>query len=323
MIERVCQGNPRPEGYTDQKGRFSFQLGQNNQVLADASVSNSGDVFDHSSGAGRGGMGMGGRGISERDLMGCEIRASLAGFRSDVVSLAGRRSLDNPDVGTIVLHRLAKVDGFTFSATSAYAPKDAKKAYEKGRELAKKKKLEEAEKQLQKAVDEYPKYAAAWYELGMVYQTQQRVDDARRCYTESLKADEKYVNPYAQLALLSAAQQKWDETIDWSSKLIRLNPYHSPQIYFFNAMALLNTKKLNEAEESAREAVKLDANERIPRIRYLLGIVLAQKGNFKESAELMKYYLQKSPNAGDAETVKQQLADIERMIRPQEASAKP
>src|SRR6266849_5875234 len=27
VIERVCNGSPRAEGYTDAKGRFSFQLG--------------------------------------------------------------------------------------------------------------------------------------------------------------------------------------------------------------------------------------------------------------------------------------------------------
>ena len=43
-IERVCNGNPRPEGYTDTKGRFSFELGRNSAMMADAST-NSGS-FD-------------------------------------------------------------------------------------------------------------------------------------------------------------------------------------------------------------------------------------------------------------------------------------
>ena len=29
VIERVCNGNARPEGYTDSKGRFSFEVGRN------------------------------------------------------------------------------------------------------------------------------------------------------------------------------------------------------------------------------------------------------------------------------------------------------
>ena len=41
-IERVCSTNSvRAEGYTDSKGRFSFNLGQNNGVFADASTSDS------------------------------------------------------------------------------------------------------------------------------------------------------------------------------------------------------------------------------------------------------------------------------------------
>src|SRR5262249_39735032 len=38
VIERVCNGQPRPEGYTDSKGRFSFQLGQNSAMMMDAST---------------------------------------------------------------------------------------------------------------------------------------------------------------------------------------------------------------------------------------------------------------------------------------------
>ena len=113
-MELLCGGNARPQGYTDSKGRFSFQLGQNADVMADASYS-----------PGFGGPGAGpmtqnpNANVRPRDLNGCELRASLAGFRSDSVSLATRRSLDDPDVGTIILHRMANVEGLTVSATSA------------------------------------------------------------------------------------------------------------------------------------------------------------------------------------------------------------
>src|SRR5262245_19909823 len=45
VIERVCNGNPRAEAYTDSKGRFSFQLGQNHGMMQDASMSSSRDDF--------------------------------------------------------------------------------------------------------------------------------------------------------------------------------------------------------------------------------------------------------------------------------------
>ena len=71
-------------------------------------------------------------GQSDRRLWGCELRAALPGFRSDVIRSPTIHYMDNPDIGTIILHRLGKVDGFTISVVSALAPKDARKAYEKG-----------------------------------------------------------------------------------------------------------------------------------------------------------------------------------------------
>ncbi|MBC7924477.1 MAG: hypothetical protein H7039_02370, partial [Bryobacteraceae bacterium] len=74
QIERVCNGVARPEQWTDSKGRFSFQLGQNNAMLADASTSTGDGIFGGGGGGfpGRGGMGGagGGRQITERDLIG-------------------------------------------------------------------------------------------------------------------------------------------------------------------------------------------------------------------------------------------------------------
>jgi tetratricopeptide (TPR) repeat protein len=315
IIERVCGATVRPEGYTDTKGRFNFQLGQNQGMMADASMSSLGDSMGPGMPSRGGGGMMGGRGgFNERDLSGCELRATLPGFRSEVVNLSGRRALDNPDVGTIILHRLAKVEGFTFSATTAYAPKDAKKAYEKGTQLVKKKKLDEAEKELQKAVDSYPKFAAAWYELGTVYQQQKKFTEAKEAYQQSLKADEKYVNPYAQLARLAGAEGKWPETSEYAEKVIKLNPYFSPEIYYINAVANFNLSKFSEAEENAREAAKQDAQHRNPRINHLLGVILAQKEAYPEAAENMRTFLKRVPEGPDADNVKKQLAEVERRM---------
>lgn len=319
VIERICNGVVRPEGYTDSKGRFSFQLGQNQHMIGDASIGS--DTMGGGMGMpGRGGPMMGGgfggqgRGISERELMGCELRASLAGFQSPVVNLSGRRAMDNPDVGTIVLRRLAKVEGFTFSATSAFAPKNAKKAYEKGLKAKKKKKWAEAEEHLQKAVGEYDKYAAAWYELGTIYQQQTKLEPAREAYLNSIKADEKYVTPYAQLARIAGHEKKWQDASDYAARVIRLNPYFSPEIYFLNSVAHLNMNKLDAAEENAREALKLDPEGRNPRVNQLLGVVLAQKAAYPEAAENLRAFLKRVPEGPEADNVKKQLAEVERLM---------
>jgi len=317
QIERVCHGNRRPEAWTDSKGRFSFQLGQNQHMMADASVSSGADSFGGfgNQGSRQGNMGgpMGQR-VSERDLMGCEIQASLPGYRSEVVNLSGRRMMDNPDVGTILMKRIAGVEGLTTSMTTLQAPKDAKKAFDKSKDLFKRKKMAEAQKELEKAVQIYPKYAVAWFQLGLIHQEEKRVEEARSAYQQALTADAKYVNPYLQLATISLGEQKWQDVADHTNRLIKLNPVDFPQAFFYNSVANYNLQKFDLAEESAREAVKLDTHHRMPKAQHILGVLLAMKNDYSGAAEHMRGYLQFAPMATDSDVVRKQLGEIEKRL---------
>ena len=321
VVERVCNGQPRPEGYTDSKGRFSFQLGQNMGMIPDASVGSAADSMG-GFGSTSGSFGRSRTGVTERDLMGCELRATLPGFRSDVVNLAGRRLMDNPDVGTIVLRRLGNVEGTTISATTLQAPKDARKAFEKATEALRKKKTDEAQKNLEKAVQLYPQYATAWYELGALYQQQNNAAQAREAYGKSLAADAKFMKPYLQLALLAAQEQKWQEVADTTDRLLALDAYDYPRAWFFNAVANFNLRKIDAAEKSIRQGLKLDTQHSIPKLNHLLGIILFNKQDFTGASEHLRSYLQHAPNAQDADTVRKQLAELDK-VTGQAAAAQP
>lgn len=327
VIERVCNGSVRPEGYTNSKGHFNIELGRNNTIMADASTSTGLDdgIFGRSSGAGgrpsMGGFGGATTGINERDLMGCEIRATLPGFRSESVNLSGRRFMDNPDIGTIILRRLANVEGYTFSMTTALAPKEAKKSYEKGLDLIKKKKLPEALAEIEKATTAYPKYAIAWYDLGRLYEAQKRPDDAARAFESSIAADGKYVKPYMNLAYIQAQRKEWDKTAETSAKGIKLNPFEYPQLHYINAVSNYNLGKLDDAEKAAREASKLDAKGQMPRVDQLLGVILAQKNDIKGAKESFANYLKKDPDSADAQQVRAQLARLDAPPEPPKPAA--
>lgn len=329
VIESVCNGVVRQQAYTDSKGRFSFQWGQNTHLMMDASTSTFDSQMPMGAAGGMGGgmggnRGMGplGRGVPE-NLMGCELRASLAGFRSDLLSLAGRRPMDNPEVGAIVLHRLGNVEGTTISVTSLQAPKDAKKAYEKGTEAFRKKKWADAQKNLEKAVQIYPKYAAAWFELGQVYHERKNVEQARAAYLKSLEADPKFLKPYMQMAVISANEQKWDEVERYTAELLRLDPFDFAPAYFYNSVANFNLRKFDAAERSAREGIKLDTQNHLPKMQHVLGIILANKRDYVGAAQYLRGYLQHAPNAQDADLVRRQLTEIERFAGPPASQAQP
>jgi tetratricopeptide (TPR) repeat protein len=322
VIERVCSGVVRPEAYTDSKGRFSFQLGQNTAMLADASVGSASDPLDWGNQP-SGASGRSGRTVTERDLMACELRASLPGFRSDVVSLAGRRIMDNPDIGVIVLRRLGHVEGTTISMTSLQAPKDAKKAYDKGLEAVRKKKFEEAQTQFEKAVQGHPRYAAAWFELGMIFERLKNPGQARKAYGEALRADSKYVKPYLQLAMLAVQERQWQEAAETTARILKLNPVDFPSAYFYHSVANFNLRNLEAAEKSARAALKLDTQHRVPKLEHLLGVILANQQDYAGAAEHMKSYIERAPDASDVDVVRKQLVEIEKLLAGRAAGQPP
>ncbi|MEO8663132.1 MAG: tetratricopeptide repeat protein [Bryobacteraceae bacterium] len=319
LIERTCGGTARPEGYTDSKGRFSIELGRNSQMYADASTSSPSDMLSTGPNNNPGG----GRMITERDLMACELRASLVGYRSDIVQLAGRRTLDNPEVGTIILHRLANVEGYTISATTQMAPKDAKKAYEKGLDQMKKNKLAEAKVSLEKAVEGYPKYAVAWNELGRIHEADNNMEEARKAYAAAIAADSRFVKPYVQLSGIAMREKKWQDAVDTTNTLIKLDPYDFPSAYYYNAIANLNLQNIDAAEKSARECVKLDAGHTIPKANHVLGVVLANKHDYAGAAASMKAYLALVPDGRDGEFVRKQLADVEQSLAAKASDPRP
>ena len=323
-IQLVCRGMPRTVAFTGPKGSFSADLNNrmNSAMFADASQPYGGGFDDMNRGSGttssqgRGAFGMGGNGLTERDLMGCDLQAYLPGFRSDVEHLASRHSMDNPDIGTLVLRRMANVEGLTISMTSALAPKDAKKAFEKARNEEKKQKWANAQGELEKAVSMYPKYAAAWHELGNVQLAQKDNEAARKSYAQALEADSKFVSPYLQLAIMAARDQKWEEVATDTDRLLRLNPVDFPQAWLYNALANYYLQKMDVAEKSARDGISHDPNHRYPKMHHLLGVLLAQKQDFTASAENLRAYLKYSPQATDADLVKKQLAEIEKAAGP-------
>jgi Tfp pilus assembly protein PilF len=314
-IERVCGAGQHLEAHTDSKGRFSFQLGANSALDTSAEDSGAGGSFGRPGGGGGGyspfSRNGSNQGMGNDGLFACEIRAAYPGYRSDTIPLANRRSLDDPELGTIILHRLANVKGSTISLTTAQAPKAAQKNYEKGLQLTEKGKFEEAEKHFLEATDTYPKFAAAWFALGQVQQRQNKAGDARKSYQSAIEADGKYVSPYEQLALLAAQGGNWEETANYSKTAIDLNPVEFPSAFWFNAVANYNLKKSDDAEKSAKALVKLDTRHRYPQVESMLAQFAVNRADYPEAATHLKAYLTLVPNAKDADALKAELMKIE------------
>jgi tetratricopeptide (TPR) repeat protein len=302
MIQTICRGQRHSEIYSDLNGSFSFRFGDPAQsaaaAISDASSSNV---------TNRAGM------QSSLDLLDCQLQAELAGFSSQAVELNTRMGLmSNIDVGRVPLHRLAQVEGTSISVTSALAPAAAKKAFEKGLEQEKKSKWDDAQKSFEKAVQIYPRYATAWYQLGRLQLRKNDAPSARHSFEQSLAADPKYVNPYDGLAHLAMQDRDWQSVIDITSRLISLNPVNFPDAYYDNAVANYSLKHFDDAEKSALQGIRVDEAHQIPKLQYVLSVILLQKQNYRAASEHMQLFLSLAKQPDEIDLAKKGLAEIER-----------
>ncbi|HEV3329338.1 MAG TPA: tetratricopeptide repeat protein [Bryobacteraceae bacterium] len=316
-IQLVCGGSPYTEGYTNRQGDFSITLGASPATAQqDASSNGFPDTTSGSPGTLNGNNNTFSTtpGLSDRPWAYCDIRAQLAGYQSQSVSLMNRRAMDDPNVGTILLHRIGQSEGTMVSATTLAAPKSARKAYEKALELVKKKKFDDAQASLTKAVEEYPRYAAAWSELGMLEASKGDTATAQHAFDQAIQADPKYVPPYVEMSLMELRAHQWQAVSETSEKALRLDPFNYPQAYFFNAMAHYNLQQMDAAEESARRAQKLDTRHQIPEVSHLISVILAARHDYQGAAVEMRDYLKFAPQAEDAADARSQLERFEKLI---------
>jgi tetratricopeptide (TPR) repeat protein len=309
MIQTICRGQRRSQTYTNSRGFFSFQMGDSRSAAA-ASISDassSGAPIRSSS-------------SSTSDVSECQLQAELAGFTSQPVEMGGHADMTSAvDLGRVPLHRLAHVDGTSISVTSALAPAPAKKAFEKGLEQAKKNKWDDAQKSFEKAVQIYPKYATAWYQLGWLQVRKPDLPSAKHSFEQSVAADPKYVNPYDGLAQIAMQANDWHAVIDVTSKLISLNPVNFPDAYYDNSVANCYLGNFDDGQKSALQGIRVDENHQIPRLQYLLAMILLHKQDFQGAAEHMQLYLHLATQPDEIELAKRGLAEIEK----DSASAKP
>jgi TolA-binding protein len=300
-IERVCSGVFHREGYTDSKGQFQIEMGR--QIEQDASEGDSRTGGPNQSRA------VGRATVSRYE--GCELRAILPGFLSTSVTLHMEDDFGQVRAGTIVLTRQENVQGSTISLVSLAAPKNARQAYEKGRKADLEKKFSEAEKELNKAVEAYPRYAAAWFLLGEVHRVQLQPDLAIKDYSQAIACEPLFVSPYLGLTIIDVDRKNWPEVQRLTDQLIRLNEFAYPVAYYFNSAANFNLGRLEAAERSALKFQSMDRDHRTPQVARLLAMILEAKQDYAGAAQQLRNYLSLVPDSPQAEAIKAEAQRLE------------
>jgi len=318
-IERVCGPSVVRVGYTDAKGFFNFQLTEILPTMPDASEN--GRAASNGSVAPFSGSGIrlqlpSGNVIfppSALSTLGaCDLRGSLAGFRSTSVMIQTTGAETFVHVGTMVLLSV-ETQKTSQSATSMNAPKAARKAYQRASAHLQKSKFTDAQADLEQAVKLYPRYADAWSDLGWLREQQNHLEEAREAFLKAREADDNFAAAYVGLASVAVHQFKWTDAQEFSSRGVQLNSRDFPVAYYYNAVANFQLGKLDKAENSARTAEKLDVRHTLPQVNLLLGSILATKLAYAAAADQLRLYLTVLPQASNAEKVRERMAELERL----------
>jgi hypothetical protein len=332
LVERVCNNRVRQEVYASLHGDFSMQLGSRADSFPEASA----DPTSPYGVASKDSV----MGISRRELTNCELRVSASGFRSRVISLLDLDTFGSRiDVGIIVMQRGTKIEGMTLSATPYKAPKDARRAYEKGLQAERNGKLADARKYFETAVETYPSFANAWFQLGTVLQKENQTDAARTAYTQATTTNSTFLPPYLSLASMAYEAENWTEVLKFTSHILDLDPSnHAADVtgytldldpsnyaeaYFYNAVANYKLNKIEAAEKSGLRAEHVDLRTRYPELHLLLAEIFARKNNYALAITEIQTYLALAPHAKDADQVREQLAKLERLNNSVPTSEKP
>jgi len=209
----------------------------------------------------------------------------------------------------------------TISVTDLRTPKDARKAYEKAQHALQKRELAEAQAELERAVHLYPQYAAAWTDLGWLYAQQNRLEPARHAFAQARSADQNFVPAYLGLAGVAMRESKWPEVVELSARATRLDGADFPAAFYLNSLGNFQLGKLENAEGSARKAEGFDPRHAWPQVSLLLGVILAQKQDYNGAAAEFKSYLKSAPKAANADKVRHQLAELEKLTAAESKAA--
>jgi Tfp pilus assembly protein PilF len=249
----------------------------------------------------------------ETKYEGCMVRGSVAGFRSNSVTITAHNLRDEPNLGTITLSPKARGGGTELSTTTQAAPSNAMKAFEKAREEWIAQNPDGAEKNLKKAVQLYPAFAQAWLQLGKIQEASEP-QAARESFSKAMFADPKFILPYEQLAALAVQGEKWQEAVDNTNHALELDPAGTPQLWYYDALAKFQLGKTDEANVSASNELAMDPRHSVPNAEQLVAVILARKADYAGALQHLKNSLTYLPAGPQADLVKQQIVQLETKV---------
>jgi tetratricopeptide (TPR) repeat protein len=195
------------------------------------------------------------------------------------------------------------------SVTTLAAPPVARKAYERAaREMGKERPdVGRAATELQKAVTQYPSFAAAWYFLGGIRLVLNDADSARRAFESALAADPKFPYPYLPLAAIELSARRFAEAARLTDSVLQFD-HRLFQAHYYRALANSTLGRYEKARQSIREIVDSGNDRLYPGVHAILAVILTKESDFPSAANEYRRFLELDPGSPAAGSAREYLA---------------
>jgi tetratricopeptide (TPR) repeat protein len=226
----------------------------------------------------------------------------------------GMERPESTSEGACSLWAVEEMQRATVTTDALQVPEKAKGEFGKACGDVRRDKLAGAEQHLRKAVQVYPKYAAAWVLLGQVLEAEKRTRDAQNACSQATTVDANYTSAFLCLADVEAQQEQWSQALMMSERALALAPAAGVYGHFYSAMAEFHLGDLAAAERNALDSIGDDRAHRIPQTHLLLAQIYGAKNDLNGAANELRTYLKIAPKGPDAENVRRSLAQLESRI---------
>lgn len=187
-------------------------------------------------------------------------------------------------------------------------PSPAKKEFDKGVDLARDGKTQEAIERFKKAIDIFPTYLMARNDLGVQYLRLKKLDEAIEQFEAAIEINGKAFNPRLNLGIALVDKRRFTEAMDQLLQAVSLNSA-SPAVHLYIGIASVEIDELDTADRELAKAQSIGGTEYAV-VHFYRAQIHMKRGERDGAVYELKSYLAKVPNGDHAKKARAQLEEL-------------
>jgi len=201
----------------------------------------------------------------------------------------------------------------TVAAADLNIPASAWNEFDKANELMKKENWKKAIERLTKALDIYPKFAAAYNNLAVVYSRLKNRVLEREALRKAISINDHFAQAYVNLARMDIADHNFPEAEAMLNKATASDP-NNPQTLVLLANVQLLDKHYDDAIANCRKAHSMPQDPHAL-VHYIAARALEHENHPQEALTELQTFLQEEPSGPRAEAVRKEIAGLQNQTR--------